>query len=76
MTATFSLRHPDVYLNHIVGKGILLISIPPSFRQVTEMGFHLLDLHGGALRGSGTFERGAATNAAPICTPVIWLFAS
>ena len=31
----FSLRHPDDYLNHLVGKGILLISIPSSFRKVT-----------------------------------------
>ncbi len=30
-----SLRHPDVYLNHLVGRGILLISIPSSFRKVT-----------------------------------------
>jgi len=26
-----SLRHPDVYLNHLVGKAILLISFSPSF---------------------------------------------
>ena len=30
-----SLRHPDVYLNHLVGKVILLISIPSFFRKVT-----------------------------------------